>query len=1272
MLKYNDLISRLTDGQKVRILTGVGDLSGKDLKILGIPRVKIGNIKDYGRDLYPHATALAHSWDTALWEQVAYEKTVMMLDDKVKVAIAPGAKIKLSPYRRENTEDPYLAEEMSAAYLRGVGRLGVIKVSAGLYVTEGDIDFMDEEPNERVINDFLIAPYLNARRKGKAEGIVTDSRIPNAKYADVSSYIQERVIGNCEFLICKKATEENTVDMVSRGIICIEGSANALEGALTRYKKLMMGIERNEGASEEQLKKDIEEGTAISEDTVNASLDIVLEFLYRAAVVEAVEEELRPKNEDVAFLSTMKSTVLLKNTNRILPLAGGNKYAIVGDIAYGEGDENSVGARVMRGLERRGYKCTGIARGYDSDDYFSDLSVTRAVELAEKSDTVLLFLGFGYDKEKRIPKTEKLTLPANQLRLAKKIADTGKQVIAIIASGHAPDIEFTRDFDAVLLSPLGVKHSADALVRILSGEYNPSGKLAYTLYSGSEHAFMKRKVYRRIYGMKSGPFVGYRYYDTADMRVGYPFGHGLSYTYFDYSHLSVAADGTVRFTVKNVGDLPGSECAQVYIGKIGSKIIRPKKELVGFARIELLPGESKTVELKPEIPTVFLDGKSITEQGEYTVCVGSSVSDIRLSIKGCSEGVIPEEDTERLCDYLQSESNIIDDNYTLEAKYGFMKRSIKNILFGIGSVALAISVAVFNSISESPSVFLGAVSGILAITAIMFFILEAVERSKLYKLERSKIDEANAEYFEDAEQLSVLSTDRMFKDEFDTAEEEGEVEVAKEHIADDGHMEFIDTTFRIADAAGEFEKFAKERGFKLSAGCSESLMAALATSKLVLTDMPAEDFNSFIMLLSEYFSTDAFVDSELTKIADGHGFFFTTDEHGDFVKRNVTLAVEAAKTHPESVTFAALNNATVSGFAEYIAPFGRYIASGKPINEIRLMNEHGTNVGYSMPNNLWFIINLDENTALDTLPLASARLASVLNIDYVKCPVAESVTISHGFSRYQIEYILEKESKKEIPEEIFKKVDRLEKYAGEHSEFRIGNKMWLGFERFISLLICCGMEVADAVDAGVAIKLLPSICGAVKGNLTGDDKSVMEMVEFIFGDENIAYAKALNEKINATNSRLAQAETQKKAKSATEEERRTSGATNADESGELGEEVKLDLEEVPLTLEEVDVRLETEEKSEKRGLKLRRGKSKKAEKEVAEPAPVDKGTDVETEGEKENTEKAADTVSLENEESEAPADSEDTTTETYEDSPENTDAPADQEVPDTETAGNAE
>ena len=173
MLKNNDIIATLTDTQKIRLLTGVGSLAGNDFKILGIRGVKALNIKDYGRNKFPHATALAHAWSEDLWKRVADVKAAKLIDAGADLAIVPGAKTKISPFRREITEDPYLASRFASVHSSRVEAAGLTSALSGYYLTEGDTAWMDEHPSNRFVNEFVTMPYLESIKSGNASAVMT-------------------------------------------------------------------------------------------------------------------------------------------------------------------------------------------------------------------------------------------------------------------------------------------------------------------------------------------------------------------------------------------------------------------------------------------------------------------------------------------------------------------------------------------------------------------------------------------------------------------------------------------------------------------------------------------------------------------------------------------------------------------------------------------------------------------------------------------------------------------------------------------------------------------------------------------------------------------------------------------------------------------------------------------------------------------------------------------------------------------------------------------
>ncbi len=1160
MLKYNDIITKLTDEQKIRILTGVGSISGKDMKILGIPEIRVGRIKDIDRDIFPHTTSLSHSWNTELWGNVASAKLSLMAEDGIGFAIAPGAKIKLSPYRKEVSEDPYLAAMLSGSFMKAAQNAGMAVGAAGYYITESDAEWLDKEPSKRVLNEYMVRPYTQAAALGGSDIILTDVRVPNEAYADSCVYIQNAAADRVGFYVCEKANDEHTVDFIARGIVCLRASANALKQALSRYKKLKQLLEQGKDITVLQMEEELASRTAISIESIDAALDKALDFIFLCAQSPKPEALTDDRKAALAREAIRQSTVLLKNKSDVLPISKGRSVCILGGIAPSEDGSPALAEEMGRCFSSKGYKNIRVSKGYDMLDYgYED---TDALKLCKRSDITVVLLGSGMDAERRIQKTEKMTLPPNQLRLCDRLCEKGKRVIAVVFSEHAPDMEFTRQLDGVILAPTVLKDSAQVIADILCGELSPTGRLAYTLYNGTEVAFKKGLIYKDEFGMAAGPFIGYRYYDTADMNVGYPFGYGLSYTEFVYSSLSVTKDG-VSFTVKNVGTRAGVEVAQVYAGHSGSAVLRPRKELCGFARVELKPGEKKRVTLKLRLPSVFDGDTYVTEKGAYMIYVGASVSDIRLKKKYSSDGVELKGDGEALHRYLQTYSNILEDNFTLEANYGSMKKTVKNILVGIGSLALALSLAIFNITTGASSVFLGVIAGTLAVVAIIFFIVDVVERSRAHAAERKKIAKANKAYFKEAEQIPVLSTDRMFKDEFDAVKEEripeAEILVQENEFE---HAGLIDDDFHIADAVNEFNKFASDRGYKLLGGVSENLFAALTSSRMMIfSGASAEEFNNFVGLLSEYFECPVCVDNASSDETqnDGGSVFFNYDQQWDHKNRNIINALQAAANVNKRVQLAAIDGISCENATDWLEPFMKYIRSPKKRNEIAVFDGYGKNYGYNIARNLWIILRVNDGQTVDMLPVALLKCAAVVKIGFIKCQEVEDRTASHGFTSYQADYMLLKESGKcEVSEDIWKKIDRLEKYASDHSDYVIGNKLWRDVEKQLGMLLSCGFEMSDATDAVVAGRLLPSITAQIRGKLEKEDETVLQAVEFIFGEDNIAYSKAYIDSLSMSAVKI-EAELKDEVKAAPIEDAPSDDALNdakKDEASEASEAIE--------------------------------------------------------------------------------------------------------------------
>ena len=279
-------------------------------------------------------------------------------------------------------------------------------------------------------------------------------------------------------------------------------------------------------------------------------------------------------------------------------------------------------------------KAHGYTRNGEPD---ADLE-KEALEAAAGADVVLYCFGLDEVSESEGKDREHMRLPQNQLRLLNKLVKVNENIVGILSAGSSIEMPWQYNLKAILHSYLGGEAGAGAILDILTGKINPSGRLAetYPMRYEDTPAFQYYPASERTSEYREGPFMGYRYYDTSMVLFRYPFGYGLSYTEFAYSALEVDEKG-VQLTVTNVGERDGAEVVQLYVGFPDSVVFHPQKELKGFQKVFLKAGESKRVHIPFDDKTFrywnVKTGQWEIEEGEYLLMVGASVSDIRLSGK---------------------------------------------------------------------------------------------------------------------------------------------------------------------------------------------------------------------------------------------------------------------------------------------------------------------------------------------------------------------------------------------------------------------------------------------------------------------------------------------------------------------------------------------------------------------------------------------------------------------------------------------------------------
>lgn len=1116
MLNHKFIIDKLSEAQKISILSDVRKLSSEEYTKLGIPPFNISAVEEYCKDLYPSPASLSNSWNPGLIADLAFDMGVRMTGENINAAYVPSSVARLGIFDFALTEDPYLSAKISAEYLNSMSRAGIAPILDGALLDENDVASLDKTVNRKLLNEFVIRPIHNTVYGKRCNGVVVGSDIDVKGYERVNSEIIEK-ISNSDgkafdnaYILCKNIQPDETVERIVKGHICLDGSETVLKVAIDRYKRLKSSISKGK-VSVCELEAEIESGNAFAPEKIDEAVDRVLSFAFACAENNKESSASHPVNEVALKNAVYESTVLLKNNANILPLNSSSPVAVIGDILVNyncdEEDKSAAASDIMSYMRECGCDANLYLRGYSMLSERNDAMISAFPNALVNNDTVILFMGMTHEGDQKAIRTQNLYLPANQIAAVDKLRSLGKKIIAVVSSDIPFDVSFADQVDALMLAPLNTRYSAQAVIDIITGRQSPRGKLSKSLYKDTEHISKKQRYYLNMPKTKVGTFIGYRYYDSADYDIAYPFGFGLGYSKLVYSSLSITGS-EVSFTVRNKGKIPVTEIVQVYIELNNSKRLVPKKELAGFDKITVHPESAVTV----RIPLANLErfdpqsNRWVMEQGEYTVYVGASVRDIRLSGKVSLGNAVLNPVSDRACDYLQSKTNIISDSYTLEADYKLMKKNMRNIIFGTGALVLAVAMFLFSVISGKVAIFFNIIAAILAVAGIVMFVLESSDRKKSHDQEREQINKANKKAFEDAKKVSSFSTAEMFSEEFDRAgKNEVRVKTPVQARADN-YLEYVNEDITYETAVNSFIAFAASLGYKFEVGTVRELFASMSASRLIVTRGISNDvFNSFISVLSQYFGTPVSVDAVDDTYVNEENALFT--KNGTAKQRTeLAKAINFAASKKELVKIAALTEVTFAEISNYFVPFARYARNPRNSVVVEATGENNAREKFCFSENLWIFINLKMGETFSNIPAYISEIASVIKIDYsVVVPEALEQKLE-PFSYYQFDFMLEKiKSKNGISEETWKRIDALESFVNSKSSYAIGNRVCIAIERFYAVFTACGGDSVEALDRAMSARIIPSAVVALNDLENVEDKNLSEKLDMIFGEDKVEF-----------------------------------------------------------------------------------------------------------------------------------------------------------------------
>ncbi len=649
-MKHLDIISKMTLEEKCAILSGKDVWHTRAIKRLEIPAIALadgpsGLRRQAGEGDHlglnastkatcmPSSSAVANSWNEELAQRVGGVIGQEAAAQKVQVLLGPGLNTKRSPLCGRNfeyySEDPYLSGKLAAAFVRGVQENGVAACPKHYAVNsqEGHRMSSDSVLDERTLRELYLTNFEIAVKEGKAQTIMSSYNLVNGVYANENKHLVDEIL--------RKDWGFDGAMITDWG-----GGNDYVEGVRVGCDLEMPGSGDDSAC---QLIDAVKQGR-IDEDAVNARVDVLLDLIMTTSQSQRSVTVSAEENHQIAMKAAEESMVLLKNQGGILPVKHSAKVAVIGDFVQKTRYQGAGSSMVNAAIEDRALDLLptyfpngiGFAQGFKRLDVPDEALILQAEKLAADAEVVLLYLGLTEGYEAEGMERAHMRIPHNQTKLLERLHKANPHIIVVMTAGAAIEMPWIDQCQALLWAGLGGQAVAGAVLRVVTGKANPSGKLSESFpmlyeknpvskyYPGNEQTSEYRE----------GLYVGYRYYETANVPVRFPFGFGLSYTTFEYANMEVGND-KVSFDLTNTGNCAGAEIAQLYVGLPNAKVFRPKMELKGFTKVPLNPGETKRV-------SIPLDDKALRyfnvktnqweiEGGTYQLLIAASAQDIRLT-----------------------------------------------------------------------------------------------------------------------------------------------------------------------------------------------------------------------------------------------------------------------------------------------------------------------------------------------------------------------------------------------------------------------------------------------------------------------------------------------------------------------------------------------------------------------------------------------------------------------------------------------------------------
>ena len=655
MNNIESIISEMTLEEKAALCTGATAWTTTPIERLGVPELFMAdgphgvrrvvdlselNQQSLPATCFPTASCLASTWNKDLIYQMGEALAEECIAQEVDVLLGPGVNMKRSPLCGRNfeyfSEDPFLAGELAVSLINGVQSKGIGTSLKHFAANNQEFQRLSisAEIDERTLREIYLTAFEKAVKQANPWTVMCAYNKLNGEYcSEHHTLLSDILKDEWEF----------------------EGFVVSDWGAVhDRVASLKGGLDLEmPGPQDRRVQAVIEavQTGELDESLLDEAVRRILKIIAKAQETPKGAPFDIDAHHELAHQIANEGMVLLKN-NGLLPLKEPQHIAVIGRAAQnahfqGEGSSHVNPTRVnvpfVALQDGAGDAELSYAAGYPINDEFRQDLIDQAVEIAKTADVAVLYIALptyieveGYDRES-------LDLTPQQIALIKAVSAVQPNTVVILNNG-APVVmkDWIDDVAAVLEGWMMGQAGGAAISDVLFGKVNPSGKLAETfpLKLADTPAYLNWPGGAGKVAYGEGLYIGYRYYDAKQMPVLFPFGYGLSFTTFEYSNVKVSSkafkdiDGLmISLDITNSGGLPGAEIVQVYVHDHESELARPEKELKGFVKVVLQPGETKTVSIPLDFRSfAYYHPKHrqwITESGDFDLLIGASSVDIR-------------------------------------------------------------------------------------------------------------------------------------------------------------------------------------------------------------------------------------------------------------------------------------------------------------------------------------------------------------------------------------------------------------------------------------------------------------------------------------------------------------------------------------------------------------------------------------------------------------------------------------------------------------------